>query len=253
MAVGGAMTGSSTSKRDQRALLDPAGEPMWDDEKLNEYVSKGRLRMLGPSDPEVQAYLVANRKDVEDKAARHAVKEIMAMLQLDGTEEELEDAMAWLDPSQEAEGSDFDSDDDDEWMSEDDDDDEDTSVPSYTSVYLHVEDDSPALGGGRVKVMVTPLIKDLPQKRLPPSKKTKQILTDLIDGMVTDIDNGFDPSVPDPHWDSKKKTVDEAEVYIHRMLEFMQSRMKARSLAMARLEVLALAEPAPANANARAL
>ena len=193
----------------------------------------------------------------------------MSLLQLDGTEEELEDARAWLDPAREVEEEDeFDSDDDDEWMSEDDEDD-DEPVPLFTSAYLHVEeipaedgaDEDGAEEGGAeeggaveegadgegtpkkrgpsetVKLLLSIEIKDLPQKPRPPPVRTKMVLTELIDGMVTDIEEGFDPKVPDPAWDSEKKTVDEAEVYIHRMLVFLQTRMEARGMAVARLEV----------------
>ena len=282
VAGGGGGPRGSQSTRNMKALLDAAGEPMWEDQKLSDYISKGRLRLLGPSDPEVQAYMMTARKvrntaslhvmsegkcplglvagvcrilkqsfvvfvceqDVEDKAARHSVKEMMELLQLDGTEEELEDARAWLDPAREVEEVDeFDSDDDDEWMSEDDDED-DTPVPAYTSAYFHMEDVPADEGSGeagapteRIKLLISVNIKDLPEKRRPPTKRTKMVLTELIDGMVTDIEDGFDPKVPDPAWDSDKKTVDDAEVYIHRMLVFLQTRMEARGMAVARLEV----------------
>ena len=59
---GGGGARGSQSNRNMRALLDAAGEPMWEDQKLQDYISKGRLRLLGPSDPEVQAFLMSSRK-----------------------------------------------------------------------------------------------------------------------------------------------------------------------------------------------
>lgn len=60
-ATGGGPIRNATS-RNLTGLLDSAGAPQWDEEQLAEYVATGAIKMLGPSDPAVMAYLAANRK-----------------------------------------------------------------------------------------------------------------------------------------------------------------------------------------------